>query len=155
MIRTRFFITLGLLLGLFTVVAEGAANPPILATVFLGVTAIEAGPDPALAAPSSKAPTDRTARLKEKLLGVPTGAMIEVQLLNKERVRGRLGQIDDQGFSLTTAERGKIVTRNIVFTEVNSIRQAEGGKTGHRLIWMMAGVGVFFVIMAVVAVSQL
>lgn len=155
MIRTKLVLVLGLLLGLVMAVPASAANPPILASVLLGVTVMEARTAAALSAPSSNAPAETTAKLKEKLLSVPTGTMIEVKLLNKEKVRGRLGQIDDQGFFLTTSDQGRIVTRNLAFTEVSAVRQVEGGKAGHRVLWMLAGVGALVVIAIVIAAAQL
>lgn len=126
-----------------------------LITAFLGATTMEARNQGASAAPPGQASTERVAKFKEKILAVPTGTMIEVRLLNKEKVRGRLGQIDDNGFSLTTSQQGKIVTQNIAFTEVNSFRKLEGGKAGHRVLWMLAGIGVLVVIGVVIAATQL
>lgn len=127
----------------------------LLVTAFLGATTIDAWGSAARAVPSGQASTERTAKLKEKLLEVPTGTMIEVRLQNKQKIRGRLGQIDDQGFSITTTQQGKIVTQNVAFAEVNSFRKAEGGKAGRRVVWMLAGVGVLVLIGVIVAVAQL
>jgi hypothetical protein len=126
-----------------------------LITAFLGATTMEARNEAASAAPPGQESTKRVEKLKEKILAVPTGTMIEVQLLNKQKVRGRLGQIDDNGFSLTTSQQGKIVTQNIAFTEVNSFRKLEGGKAGHRVVWMLAGIGILVVIGIVVWAAQI
>lgn len=127
----------------------------LLATVFFGAATLSARSHKARVVPSGEASAEQTARLKQKLLEVPTGTMIEVRLLNKLKIRGRLGQVDDQGFSLTTAQNGKIVTQRLVFNEMNSLKKVEGGKGGHIALWMLAGVGALVLICAIVAATQL
>lgn len=153
--RTKLVLFLGLLLGLLSAASAGAANPLIPASAILRGPAMDALTTASLTDAPSAAADESTSKLKEKILSVPTGTMIEVKLLNKEKVRGRLGKVDDQGFSLTTSEQGKIVTRTLAFNEVSSVKQVEGGKGGSKLIWMLAGIGAFVAILAIVAATQL
>ncbi len=92
--------------------------------------------------------------LKERLIAVPPGTMIEVKLLNKQKIRGRLGEITDEGFRLTTAQGDKIGTPVIAFTDVKSFKKVEGGKGGHALLYALAGVGVVFVVLAIIVATR-
>lgn len=127
----------------------------LLVTAFLVSMAFGAQESAARAVPPDQQSAEATARLKQRILEIPAGTMVEVKLLNRQKVRGRLGQIDDRGFSLTTAQQGKIVSQTTAFSEVNSFKKIEGGKAGHRVLWMLAGVGVLVVICAVIAATQL
>jgi hypothetical protein len=127
----------------------------VLATACLSMSAMEVSAYAARALPPGQESTEGIAKLKQKLLEVPSGTMVEVKLLNKQKIRGRLEKIDDQGFSLTTSQQGKIVTQTVAFTEVGSVKKAEGGKAGHAVVWMLAGVGVLVVIGVIIAVAQL
>lgn len=89
--------------------------------------------------------------LKERLLEIPPGTMVEVRLMNRERLRGRLGEISDEGFALQTAKGNKIETRKIAFDELKSIKTLEGkgtGKTaGYIILGGLAGIGVLFLVL--------
>jgi len=95
--------------------------------------------------------------LQERILQVPQGTMIEVRLLNKHRVRGRLGEISSEGFSLQTAQENKVETQKIAFTDVKSIKQLEGTtgkKVGKGLIYALAGIGALTVVLVIWAASR-
>jgi hypothetical protein len=121
----------------------------VLVAVFFSATTLEArvgalGPMPG-AQESTAKPT-----LKERILEVAPGTMIEVKLLNKQKIRGRLGELTDEGFSLTTAQGEKITTQKIAFAEVKSFKKVEGGKAGHAAVYALAGIGAFFLILFIV-----
>ena len=84
--------------------------------------------------------------------------MIEVRLLNKEKIRGGLGELANEGFSLTTAQGEKIETQKVSFTDVKSFKRIEGATTGRAvgkgLLWGLAGIGVLTVILVIWAVSR-
>ncbi len=126
----------------------------VLATVFFSAATLDARSNKSRAVSSSQSPTERETAIKKKLIEVPPGTMIEVRLLNKQKIRGRLGQVDDQGLTLTTAQEGKIVTQKIAFNEVNSFKNVEPGKGGHKVVWMLAGIGVLVGICAIIAAIQ-
>lgn len=123
----------------------------IVATAILGATTLDARENGASAVPSGKASAEQTSTVKERLLEVPPGSMIEVRLLNKKKIRGKLGQINNEGFNLTAVEQGKIVTRKIAFSEMKSFKQVESAKTkaGHTLLYVLAGVGALVVILVI------
>ena len=84
------------------------------------------------------------------------GAMIEVRLMNKQKVRGRLGEITHEGFSLQTAQGTTVETQKIAFTDVKSLKQVQGAgtKAGHGLVYTLAGIGVLALVLTIVAVSM-
>lgn len=91
-------------------------------------------------------------RLKEKAFAITPGTMVEVRLLNKEKVRGRIGDLSDAGFSLQTAKDGTIQKRTVSFDELKSIKAVEGKgpKIGRGVAYALAGVGGFVLIAIIV-----
>jgi hypothetical protein len=113
-----------------------------------GISAKAAAPE---ASPPQKTSDSGQATLKERVLEIPAGTMVEVRLTNREKLRGRLGEISDDGFNLQTAKRDKIETRKIAFDELKSVKKVEGNKgaqtAGYIVLGGLAGVGVLFLIL--------
>jgi hypothetical protein len=126
----------------------------VLATVLLGSTMLESRVNAALAVSFGKEATEQQKTMKERILEVPPGAMIEVRLLNKKKMRGRLGEINNEGFNLTTVQGDKILKEQIAFTNLKSFKKVEGNKAGHAVLYALAGVGVFLVIMIIWAAAE-
>ncbi len=129
----------------------------VLATLLFATTTLEAKVGAVGAVPLGQAATEHKLTLKERILEVPPGTMIEVRLLNKEKIRGRLGDLTNEGFSLTTAQGEKIETQKVSFTDVKSFKKVEGATTGKAvgkgLLWALAGIGVLAVVFTIWAVS--
>ena len=127
----------------------------VLVTMVFNTTALEAKVGAAGAVPAEEAGTERRRTLKERFLEVPPGTMIEVRLLDKQRVRGRLGDLTNEGFSLTTAQGEKIETQKVAFANVKSFKKLEGAKAAKTAGWIvlgaLAGLGVLLVVIVVVA----
>lgn len=74
-----------------------------------------------------------------------------MRLLSKERIKGRLGEVTDEGFSLQTAKQNKIETQKISFDQLKSLTKVEdhkGARTaGYIVLGALAGVGVLFLIL--------
>lgn len=87
---------------------------------------------------------------------MPPGSTIEVRLLSKHRIRGKLGQIDNEGFNLTAVEHGKIVTQKIAFSEMKAFKQVSSAKTkaGHTVLYVLAGIGAVVVVLIIWAATQ-
>ncbi len=88
---------------------------------------------------------------------IPPGTMVEVRLMDKHKVRGRLGEVTNEGFSLQTAQGNKVETQKIAFTEVKTLKKVEGAtgtKVGRGVIYGLAVVGILVVIMVIVAVAK-
>jgi hypothetical protein len=98
---------------------------------------------------------DSKPTVQERMLEIPAGTMIEVNLLNKQKLRGRLGEVTSDGFSLQTAQGTQIETQKVAFTDVKSVKQVgeTGKKVGSRLTWMLVGVGVLVLVIAIVSLS--
>ncbi|HZO98853.1 MAG TPA: hypothetical protein VFD30_01020 [Terriglobia bacterium] len=94
--------------------------------------------------------------LQERILEVQSGTMIEVKLINKHKLRGRLGEVMDDGFALQTAQGNKIETQRLAFTDVKSFKQVQGGtgeKVSKGLIYGLAGAGALLVTLIIVAAA--
>lgn len=126
----------------------------ILTIVLLATTASETWGNSLPAFAPSGAPTRKQTAMKERLLAVSPGTMIEVRLRNGQKMRGRLGEFSDEGFMLTTIEKQKVVKEKIAFAEMKSFRKVEGGKAGRRVLWMLAGVGALVLILSVVVLAR-
>ncbi len=81
-----------------------------------------------------------------------------MRLKNKEKLRGRLGVMREDGFDMQVAAGDKIETRTIAFNELKSIKKAEGGGAGHvagniavGTLAVIGGLVVTLIIIAVVA----
>ena len=89
---------------------------------------------------------------------IPPGTMVEVRLMNKHTLRGRLGGVTNEGFSLQTAQGNKVETQKIAFTDVKSFKKAKGGETGkgfsRGVIYGLAAVGALIVILVIWAAAR-
>ncbi|MGE5326217.1 MAG: hypothetical protein ACM3NO_04205, partial [Deltaproteobacteria bacterium] len=121
-----------------------------LTTLLFTSSILEAKLGLAGAIPAGQTETTLKPTLKERVLEIPPGTMVEVKLLNKQKIRGRLGEITDEGFNLTTAQGDKIASQKVAFTEVKSIKKVEGAKAGHVVAYSLAGIGAFFLVLFIV-----
>jgi hypothetical protein len=100
-----------------------------LAVVFLGPSlASAAAGKPGEPRPK---PTEEKPTLRERVLKIPAGAIVVVRLRNKEKVKGRLGEVTDEAFMVQTAEGNLIEKRSVNFQEVKSIKTVS--TTGHKV----------------------
>jgi len=113
----------------------------VLATMLFATTTLEAKVDASDALPPGQAGTERKLTVKERILEVPPGTMIEVRLLNKQKIRGRLGDLTNEGFSLKTAQGEKIETQTVSFTDLKSFKKVEGAKAAKTAGWILLGIG--------------
>lgn len=94
--------------------------------------------------------------IQEQVTEMPAGAVVEVTLLNKHKLKGRLGEISAEGFVLQHAVKDRIEMKNIGFDEVKSIKQirkegmSRGGLIG---LSMLAGLGLLVLISWIVCIA--
>jgi hypothetical protein len=123
----------------------------ILTAVLFNGSILEAKAAASAAAP--RAQTAQSPTLKERILEIQPGTMIEVRLRSKQKIRGRLGEVSDEGFSLTSAQGDKVATQKVAFTDVKSFKKVEGGKGGRIALFVLVGVGVFLAVIIIGAVN--
>ena len=124
----------------------------VLAMILFGYSTLEARVGASGVVLPGQAQSEAKPTIKERVLEIPPGTMIEVRLLNKQKLRGRLGEITDEGFSLQTAQGNKIETRKLTFDDLKSVKKVEGSKgaktAGWILVGFLAGIGALILIVA-------
>jgi hypothetical protein len=99
--------------------------------------------------------TTQKPALKEQVLLIPAGSVVEVRLKTKEKLRGRLGEVSNEALIVKMVKADKIDERKIAFDDVKSVKLVEhGSKAGKTALYILAGVGVGLVILfAIFAVA--
>ncbi len=87
--------------------------------------------------------------LQEKVLEIPPGSRVQVRLKNKEKLRGRLGEVSNEGFVLQYARGNQIEERIIGFDEVKSIKVKEGGRAWTVAKWILMAGGIYIVVLII------
>lgn len=129
----------------------------ILISVLFGNSVLEARIGASATGAALPQETTKKATVQERIMEIPPGTMVEVRLMDKHKVRGRLGEVTNEGFSLQTAQGNKVETQKIAFTEVKTLKKVEGAtgtKVGRGVIYGLAVVGILVVIMVIVAVAK-
>jgi hypothetical protein len=91
-------------------------------------------------------PVGNATRLREQVAHLRAGELIEVRLVNRERVHGRLGAVESDGFSLQLQDRSAL-ERHVAFAQVQAVKTMEGTR-GRVAGWIVAGVLVGAVVVA-------
>lgn len=109
------------------------------------------GSQPAIAQ-TSKQPKPT---LKEQVVLMAAGSVVEVELKNKQKIRGRIGTVTDDGFEVQHVQNDKAITQTIGFSEVKKIKQKEQGmSTGAKIaLGALAGLGGFFLVVIIVVAA--
>jgi hypothetical protein len=123
----------------------------LLATILWVHCGLSGKAQVAAADSSSEASAAQRPTLKEQVTRIPAGSQVEVRLLNQERIRGRLGEVSAEAFTVQVAKGSQIETRRLAFSDVKSVKQLGGGKGKYILI----GVGIALVVIVVLAVVVL
>lgn len=73
-------------------------------------------------------PAERAASLKQQVVGIPAGAVIEVKLQRKGsgKITGKLGSITDEGFEVQTVSSGQVSSQKVAFADVKSVKEKHG-----------------------------
>jgi len=67
-------------------------------------------------------------RLREQVAHLPASALIEVRFVNREKVRGRLGAVEPDGFALMPQDRSAS-ERRVAFTDVKSVKAIQSKRS--------------------------
>jgi hypothetical protein len=76
--------------------------------------------------------------LKDRLRHTMAGTQMEVRLKNRQKMRGRLGEMTDDAFALQTTNAGKIEMQSVAFRDVQSMRAVEPHE--HISKWVPLGI---------------
>lgn len=85
-------------------------------------------------------------RLREQVAHLPAGGLIEVRLVTREKVRGRLGVVESDGFAIKLQDPSASEHR-IAFADVKSVKAIQG-RGGRVVGWIVAGVVIGVVVVA-------
>lgn len=87
--------------------------------------------------------------LKEQVVLINPGSVIEVVLKNKEKFRGRMGSVTDTGFDVQYVVKDQTTTRTLPFDQVKKVKeQREQGM--HLATKIAVGVLVGFGVLALI-----
>jgi len=94
--------------------------------------------------------------VKSKVLTIPAGSVVEVRLVDKSKLRGRLGAVSDTGFDLQSIQRNTVETQQIGFDRLQSIKDTQRKSFVHSLAkgFLIAGIVIVSIIGTVAIVCQ-
>jgi hypothetical protein len=87
------------------------------------------------------APQGDSKSAKTRLLAIPMGSLVDVRLNDNEKIRGRMGEVSDEGFVIQAVQGGKVENRKIAFTDMKSIKSIGKSHTTRNIL-LVAGIGV-------------
>jgi len=122
----------------------------LLVVILCATSTYAAKPSASIPAQVAQKPT-----LQEKVLvDIPPGSRVQVRLKNKEKLRGLLGEVSNEGFVLQYARGNQIEKRIIGFDEVESIKVIkvkEGGRAWRVAKWILMAGGIYIVVLIMLA----
>ena len=82
--------------------------------------------------------------MKEQVLAIPAGAVVEVRTIQKEKIKGRLGEANDQTFKIQRVRNDKVEEVSVDFQKAKSIKvvavnDSGASKTGRTVGWVVLG----------------
>jgi hypothetical protein len=97
---------------------------------------------------------DKQPTIQERLVLLQTGSAIEVKTKSKEKLTGKLGALAAESFEIQVAKGAGIEKQSIRFGDVKSVKELgeskASKKVGKVVLWALAGVGAFFLVMALI-----
>ena len=98
----------------------------------------------------SRAPVSGKPTIKEQVANIPAGSLVNVRLKSRDELRGRLGDVSDEGMVLKIAKKKQIEERKVAFREVKSISVVKQHSMAYRILLPTAIVcGVLLVVLAI------
>jgi hypothetical protein len=104
--------------------------------------------DSVFARPAANEPRDQAgdvSRLREQVVHLPAGELIEVRLVSREKVHGRLGVVELDSFALKLHDAAS--ERRIAFADVKSVKSIPSARASV-VGWIVAGVAIGVVVVA-------
>ena len=95
-------------------------------------------------APGAAAQSGRKPSIKEQLIDIPTGSIVEVRTKAKQKYYGRLGEATNESFSVQQIKNEKLETVNLSFQDVKSVKikastDGRGPKAAKTAGWIVLG----------------
>jgi Rieske Fe-S protein len=81
--------------------------------------------------------TSPEARIKQRVIEIGPGSLVEVRLHSKEKLLGRVTAIADDSFGLQAVKAGKIAEQKVAFSDVKSIKQKNARAMR---VWAIVGI---------------
>jgi hypothetical protein len=66
---------------------------------------------------------------KSQVLQIRRGSFVEVQLMTREKLRGRLGELGDESFVLRTVSNNKLMDLHVRYEDLRSVRPLGDSQT--------------------------
>jgi hypothetical protein len=125
-----------------------------VSSILAAILVVQAAPVAAARAVPGLVPEEQTSSvqtLKQKALNIPPQSMVQLKLKTKERLRGRLVQVNDEGLVMKIAQGQTIEDRTVAFADMKSMKAENTGSSKKKWIIavaVIAGIVVFIGIMA-------
>ena len=103
--------------------------------------------------PPQSTATSPEARIKQRVIEIGPGSLVEVRLHSKQRLVGRITAISDDSFGLQAVKGDTIAEQKAAFGDVKSIKQKNPGNATR--VWAVVGItlAAILVLGAVVAAT--
>lgn len=86
--------------------------------------------------------------IQEEVGRIAKGSIVEVKLKLKgaRKVAGRLGEVTAEGFEVQVAQGQKVDNVKVLYADAKSIDEKPQNRGAHPVAWVLAGVGLIFLI---------
>jgi hypothetical protein len=94
--------------------------------------------------------------IKQQVVEISGGSIIEVKLHNKQKLRGRMGAVTDSDFEVQSMKDGELQTTKVAFQDVKSVKTKSvgGWSTGTKVaVVVLAGLGVLALVGAILCAT--
>lgn len=78
--------------------------------------------------------------LRGQLVAIPTGSFVQVTILDKKKLRGKLGRVANEAFEIQSVKNGKIETQSVSFGQVKSVKVIDTASRRDKAGWIVLGI---------------
>ena len=78
--------------------------------------------------------------LRSQLVAIPTGAFVQVTMLHKKKLRGKLGSVANEAFEIQSVRNGNIETQSVSFGQVKSVKVIDTASRRDKASWIVLGI---------------
>lgn len=88
--------------------------------------------------------------LKSQLVEIPTGSLVQITMLDKKKLRGKLGMVSDEAFEIQSIKSGRIEMQSVRIDEAKSVKvidtASRRNKAGYIVVGIVVGAAAALVI---------